>query len=143
MGNVAGPGDMIVAAPSIFVSTNDMESIRNSLDSLLILQNASGALPFSGTPFWEEVGDLAYSFTYHLHSLLNIALYYEYTNDLDYLQYVWKNFTLGLEFSISHIDQTGLMNVTTSADWLRAVSGHVSNMPASLQYVQSILMQGR
>lgn len=120
-----GPGDLVITAPTVFVSINDMESFRNGLDSLLVLQNASGALPYSGSPFWEA--RLSYSFTYHLHSLLNIALYYDYTNDLDYLQSVWTNFTLGLEFSISHVDDTGLLNVTTSADWLReGMGGHVS-----------------
>lgn len=112
----------MVAAPSIFVSTNDMGSIQNGLDSLLALQNASGALPYAGTPF-----NGGYSFTYHLHSLLDIDLYYQYTNDIAYLQGVWNMFTLGLEFSISHVDNTGLMNVTTESDWLRSgMGGHVS-----------------
>lgn len=112
----------MVAAPSIFVSTNDMGSIQNGLDSLLALQNASGALPYAGTPF-----NGGYSFTYHLHSLLDIDLYYQYTNDITYLQGVWNMFTLGLEFSISHVDNTGLMNVTTESDWLRSgMGGHVS-----------------
>lgn len=112
----------MVAAPTIFISTNDMDSIKNGLDSLLALQNASGALPYAGTPFGG-----GYSFTYHLHSLLDIDLYYQYTNDVAYLQDVWKNFTLGLAFSISHVDDTGLMNVTTSSDWLRSgMGGHVS-----------------
>lgn len=121
----AGPGDMVVTAPSMFVSTGDMVSIRNSLDSLLVLQNSSGALPVAGSPFFEILP--AYSFTYHLHNLLDIGLYYDYTEDLGYLQSVWKNFTLGLAFSLGHVDGTGLMNVTTSQDWLRVgMGGHVS-----------------
>lgn len=121
----SGPGDIVVAAPSIFVSTNDLDTIRNGLDSLLLLQNASGALPYAGSPF-QEITQL-YSFTYHLHSLLDIGLYYQYTGDLAYLRSVWKNFTLGLEFSLSHVDETGLLNVTTDADWLRVgMGGHVS-----------------
>lgn len=93
--------------------------------SLLALQNASGKLPYSGIPFSNS--ESTYSYTYHLHSLLDIALYYEYTNDLTFLQTVWKNFTLGLDFSTTSIDETGLMYVTTSADWLRAgMGGHVS-----------------
>lgn len=122
----SGPGDIVVAAPSILVSTNDMGSIKDGLESLLAIQNASGALPYAGSPFQEETG--SYSFTYHLHSLLDIDLYYQYTNDLAWLQGVWKNFTLGLVFSINHVDETGLLNVTTSADWLRAgMGGHVSD----------------
>lgn len=127
----AGPGDIVVAAPTILVSTNDMDSLRNSLDSLLALQNSSGALPYAGNPFWESVGE-PYSFTYHMHSLLDIGIYYEFTEDLGYLQSVWKNFTLGLEYTISFVDETGLLNVTTTPDWLRlGMGGHVSyNRPS-------------
>ncbi|CAN8098561.1 unnamed protein product [Discula destructiva] len=117
------PGDLVVTAPSTFVSTSDMVSIRNALDSLLQLQNASGALPYSGSPFQEILNP--YSFTYHLHNLLDIGLYYDYTEDLGYLQSVWKNFTLGLEFTLGHIDDTGLLDVTSGADWLRiGMGGH-------------------
>lgn len=120
-----GPGDIVVTAPSMFVSTGDMESIRNSLDSLLVLQNSSGALPYAGSPFQQT--EKTYSFTYHLHNLLDIGLYFDYTEDIDYLQSVWKNFTLGLGFSLGHVDGTGLMNVSTTADWLRVgMGGHVS-----------------
>lgn len=102
-----------------------MDTIRNSLEALLSLQNASGALPYAGSPFQETVQ--AYSFTYHMHSLLDIALYHEYTNDLTFLQSAWKNFTLGLNFTLGYVDDTGLLNVTTSADWLRVgMGGHVS-----------------
>jgi hypothetical protein len=38
------PGDMSVSFPSIFVSTNDLQSVKNSLNSLLALQNATGQL---------------------------------------------------------------------------------------------------
>lgn len=115
-----------MAAPTIFVSTNDMGSIRNGLESLLAIQNSSGALPYAGSPFQEETG--WYSFTYHLHNLLDIDLYYQFTNDLEFVQGVWKNFTLGLAFSISYVDDTGLLNVTTSNDWLRiGMGGHVSS----------------
>lgn len=104
-----------------------MDTIRNALDSLLALQNSTGALPYAGSPFVQKVG-FPFSFTYHLHNLLDIGLYYEYTNDLSYLQSVWKNFTLGLEFSLGFVDETGLMEVTTSPDWLRVgMGGHVSD----------------
>lgn len=112
-----------------------MDSIRNSLDSMLALQNSSGALPWAGMPFIEQI-DFAFSFTYHLHSLLDIALYYEYTNDLSYLQSVWRNFTLGLDFSLGFVDETGLMNVTTNFDWLRTgMGGHVSESDSKRTYL--------
>lgn len=127
------PGDLVVAAPSIFVSTGDMDSIRNALDSLLSLQNSSGALPYAGSPFIQVTK--LYSFTYHLHNLLDIALYYEYTNDLTYLQSVWGNFTLGLGFTLSYVDETGLLDVATDADWLRVgMGGHNIEANAILYY---------
>ncbi|KAJ4396746.1 hypothetical protein N0V93_000968 [Gnomoniopsis smithogilvyi] len=127
------PGDIVVTAPSMFVSTGDMVSIRNSLDSLLALQNSSGALPYAGSPFQQTFK--AYSFTYHLHNLLDVGLYYDYTEDLGYLQSVWNNFTLGLAFSLGHVDDTGLMNVSTSSDWLRVgMGGHNIEANAILYY---------
>ncbi len=119
------PGDMSVALPSIFVSTNDLDSVKNSLNSLLALQNVTtGLMPYAGYPF-DKMGIV--SFTYHLYSLIGISYYYHYTGDLDYLKSVWGNFTKGLAWSLSHIDSTGLMDVTASADWLRVgMGGHVS-----------------
>jgi len=45
------PGDMAVAMPSIFVSTNDLMSVQNSINALLMLQDSSGLLPYAGYPF--------------------------------------------------------------------------------------------
>lgn len=65
------PGDMFVALPSIFVSTNDLVPVKNSLDSLLALQNVStGMMPYAGYPF-SDLGIV--SFTYHLYSLIGIS----------------------------------------------------------------------
>ncbi|RDW88106.1 six-hairpin glycosidase-2 [Coleophoma cylindrospora] len=127
------PGDMSVAVPSIFVSTNDLDSVKNSLNSLLSLQNATtGMLPYAGIPF-SDLGVV--SFTYHLYSLIGISYYYQYTGDVAYLQSVWPNFTKGLGWSLGFIDSTGLMNVTSSADWLRVgMGGHNIEANAILYY---------
>lgn len=119
------PGDMSVALPSIFVSTNDLVSVKNSLDALLALQNATtGMMPYAGYPF-SDLGIV--SFTYHLYSLIGISYYYQYTGDLEYLRSNWEHFTRGLAWSLSYIDSSGMMNVTSSADWLRVgMGGHVS-----------------
>jgi len=119
------PGDMAVALPSIFVSTNDLESVRNSLTSLIVLQNATtGLMPYAGYPF-SDLGIV--SFTYHLYSLIGISYYYHYSGDLAYLENVWANFTKAIDWSLSYIDDTGLMNVTVgTSDWLRiGMGGHV------------------
>lgn len=119
------PGDMAIALPSIFVSTNDYESSKNALTSLLALQNATtGLMPYAGYPF-SSLGIV--SFTYHLYSLIGISYYYQYFGDLEYLKGHWGNFTAGLEWSLGFIDETGLMNVTSDADWLRVgMGGHVN-----------------
>ncbi|KAF8847178.1 Six-hairpin glycosidase [Acephala macrosclerotiorum] len=127
------PGDMSVSLPSIFVSTNDLVSVQNSLNSLLALQNAStGMLPYAGYPF-NELGIV--SFTYHLYSLIGISYYYQYSRDLAYLQSVWNHFTKGLAWSLSYIDDSGMMNVTSAADWLRVgMGGHNIEANAILYY---------
>ena len=119
------PGDMSIALPSVFVSTNDMLSVRNALDSLVSLQNATtGQMPYAGFPF-SDLGIV--SFTYHLYSLIGISYYHQYSGDVAYLRGKWDNFKRGLAWSLSYIDETGLMNVTSDADWLRVgMGGHVS-----------------
>ncbi|KAL9062352.1 MAG: hypothetical protein Q9157_008997 [Trypethelium eluteriae] len=117
------PGDMSVAVPSIFVSTNDLTSIRNGLSSLFVLQNSSGALPYAGVPFGQITG--AFSFTYHLYSLIGLYNYYVYSGDIAYLTAHWNQFKLALAYSLSFVDSSGLQNVTSSADWLRfGMGGH-------------------
>lgn len=111
------PGDMSVAVPSIFVSTNDLQSVQNSLNSLLSLQNATtGMLPYAGIPF-SDLGIV--SFTYHLYSLIGISYYYQYTGDVAYLRSLWPVFTKGtlpttyfdlsLEFYTNEINRSWLV----------------------------------
>lgn len=118
------PGDMAIAVPSIFVSTNDLTTIRDSLESLLRLQNGStGALPYAGLPFSQRVP--VFSFTYHLYSLIGIYDYYLYSGNRTYLSLNWERFKYGLNYSTSFIDASGMANVTSSADWLRfGMGGH-------------------
>ena len=112
------PGDMAIAVPSMAVSTYELSTIRDSLDSLLVLQNRStGALPYAGRPF--GTGMPTFSFTYHLYSLIGIFDYYLYTGDLAYVDQNWHTYKFALNYSLSFIDDSDLMNVTTSADWLR------------------------
>ena len=124
-------GDMSIAVPSIAVSTFDLISVQNSLDSLFAQQNrTSGQLPYAGIPF-----PSIYSATYHLYTLIGIADYYLWSSDLDYLNGKWDQWKLGLEFSLSFIDNSGMMNVTSSADWLRfGMGGHNIEANSILYY---------
>lgn len=128
------PGDILISQPGIFVSTYDMDMLRDSLDSLLVLQNTSGALPYAGRPFGTRLP--VWSFTYHLHSLTDIYDYYLYTGNQTYLNQTWSTYKSALNFSLSFIDDSGLANVTTSADWLRfGMGGHNIEANAILYYV--------
>lgn len=111
------PGDILISQPGIFVSTYNMEMLGESLNSLLVLQNASGALPYAGRPFGEQIG--VWSFTYHLHTLLDLDQYWTYTGNETYLEENWFRFKHAMNFSLSFIDDSGMAYVTTSADWLR------------------------
>ncbi|KAH8901378.1 bacterial alpha-L-rhamnosidase domain-containing protein [Thozetella sp. PMI_491] len=136
------PGDMAIAAASVFVSTNGLAAIRNSLDSLLSRQNqTTGALPWAGVPF-----PMIFSFTYHLYTLIGIHDYYMYSGDIQYICTNWDLFKLALNYSLSFVDDSGLANVTSSADWLRSGMGgynieanailfHVLNLGLSLAKV--------
>lgn len=67
--------DMAIAVPAVVVSTNDVISIENALNSLFAIQNAStGQLPYAGKPFFPVL-----SFTYHLYTLIGVADHYLYT----------------------------------------------------------------
>ncbi|KAF2633038.1 glycoside hydrolase family 78 protein [Macroventuria anomochaeta] len=123
-------GDMAIAVPGVVVSTNDVISIENSLNSLFDIQAANGRLPYAGRPFPNSV-----SFTYHLYTLIGVADHYLYTGDIDYLRSLWDQWKLGLSWSLSYIDSSGLMNVTSPADWLRfGMGGHNVEANAILYY---------
>nr|OQO15778.1 hypothetical protein B0A51_17389 [Rachicladosporium sp. CCFEE 5018] len=127
------PGDMAIAVPSIVVSYYDLVSVRDSLDSLYKLQNTStGQMPYAGTPFNERG---IFSFTYHLYSLIAVADYYLYSADLSYAADKWEQYKFALKYSLSTIDDSGMMNVTSSADWLRfGMGGHNIEANAILYY---------
>jgi hypothetical protein len=69
--------DMAIAVPAVAVSTNDVISIENSLNSLFDVQTATGQLPYAGRPFPQ-----IFSFTYHLYTLIGVADHYLYTVSL-------------------------------------------------------------
>lgn len=118
------PGDVVISAPSVFVSTNSLDGIKNGIDSLFILQQPDGRLPWAGTPFTSP-GYFPFSFTYHLYTLLDLHLYYLYTGDIDYLTKYWTQYKKAIQWSIATVDSSGMANVTSSNDWLRSgMGGH-------------------
>lgn len=117
------PGDIAISMPSVVVSYYDLAPIADSLNSMFELQNKStGQLPYAGVPFNERG---IFSFTYHMYSLLDVADYFLYSGDLEYVQNKWDQWVFGLNYSLSTVDDSGMMNVTSSADWLRfGMGGH-------------------
>jgi len=123
------PGDLGIATPTAYASTNELESTRNALTTLYNMQNSAGELPYSGPPF-----NLWGSDTYHLWTLNGTSTYYNYTADKAWLDSVWSKFTRGMTFIINKIDGTGLLNVTNTADWARSGQGGLNLEANALMY---------
>jgi hypothetical protein len=102
-----------VAFPAIAVSTYDLISVSNGLDSLFAEQTVSGQLPYAGFPFPTPPTTL--SFTYHLYSLIAVSNHFLWSGDVAYLQGKWEGWKRAMAWSLGTIDETGLMNVTSSA----------------------------
>ncbi|ETS85125.1 hypothetical protein PFICI_03150 [Pestalotiopsis fici W106-1] len=119
---VVWPGDIAISGPSIFVSTNSLEPVRNALDSLFLYQEMDGRLPAAGYPLAQL---FAWSFTYHCHTLNDAYDYFMFTGDTLYLASLWDQYTLGIHYLLQFVDSSGLANVTSTSDWGRSgMSGH-------------------
>jgi Bacterial alpha-L-rhamnosidase 6 hairpin glycosidase domain len=113
------PGDMGIAVPTAFVSTNDLISTRNSLSTHYQHQNSiTGELPFAGP----EVNFYG-SDTYHMWTLVGTANYYLYSGDRSWLDGIWAQYKAGVTYITNKIDSRGLLYVTGTADWARSDQG--------------------
>jgi hypothetical protein len=118
------PGDIIISAPAAFVSTGSLDGTVNAIDSLFLLQQPNGQLPWAGVPFTGS-GRFPFSFTYHLYTLLDVYLYYLYSGDIAYLTRYWSQYKLAISWSLGTIDNSGMANITSPNDWLRSgMGGH-------------------
>ncbi|KAJ6021483.1 hypothetical protein N7540_006987 [Penicillium herquei] len=127
------PGDMAISLESIAVSTGDLYSVRMGLESLLALQKADGQLPYAGTPF-NLYGITSY--TYHLHNLIGVSFLYRFSGDTAWLSSYWDQYVRGIEWALEAVDDSGLANVTWSADWLRyGMGGHNIEANGILHFV--------
>ncbi|GJE95602.1 glycoside hydrolase family 78 protein [Phanerochaete sordida] len=113
------PGDMGVAVPTQFVSTNDLLPTRNALSTMFAaLDPRTGALPESGPPLSQTGSD-----TYHMWTLVGTHNYVRFAGDVAWLQGVWANYTKAVGFVLAKVDGSGLMNVTGLRDWARLGGG--------------------
>ncbi|KAK6987718.1 Six-hairpin glycosidase [Favolaschia claudopus] len=117
------PGDMGIAVPTQFVSTNDLIPTRNALSTMFAAINPkTGALPESGPPLSQLDSD-----TYHSWTLIGTHNYYLYSGDIEWLQTIWTNYTKAVAFLEAKVDPTvGLMNVTGLRDWARLGGGGIN-----------------
>lgn len=113
------PGDMGVSLPTEYVSTDDLVATRNSLTTIYQHQNTStGELPYAGPEF-----NFTGSDTYHLWTLIGTSTYYLYSADKSWLDGIWSQYQLGVNYSLGKVDSNGLMNVTGTNDWARNDQG--------------------
>ncbi|KAJ7743495.1 Six-hairpin glycosidase [Mycena maculata] len=114
------PGDMGIAVPTQFVSTNDLIPTRNALGTMFSNINpVTGALPESGPPLSQLGSD-----TYHCWTLIGTHNYYLYSGDIEWLQTIWANYTKAVAFLENKVDPAvGLMNITGLRDWARQGGG--------------------
>jgi hypothetical protein len=112
------PGDLGVAVPTSYVSTDDMVSVRNALDTLYDKQQVTGELPFAGP----EVNFYG-SDTYHMWTLVGTANYYTYTDDKAWLRKHFSQYRAGVRFILDKVDAQGLLSVTGTNDWARSGQG--------------------
>ena len=123
-------GDLGVALPSQYASTNDVISTRNALTTLYGIQASNGELPWAGPP-WTN---MPHSDTYHAWALLGSSTYYSYSGDRAWLDSVWAKYQLGMSYIIGKIDANGLLNVTGTADWARGGQGGENIQANALLY---------
>ncbi|MFE2427668.1 trehalase family glycosidase [Streptomyces sp. NPDC059373] len=112
------PGDLGIAVPTQYASTNDLVPTRNALTTMYDAQSSAGEIPWSGPPF-----NLTGSDTYHTWTLLGTATYYTYSADRAWLDSEWANYKRGMTFIINKIDGNNLLNVTRTQDWARVGQG--------------------
>ncbi|KAB8078539.1 Six-hairpin glycosidase-like protein [Aspergillus leporis] len=125
------PGDMGIAVPSAFVSTGDLESVKNALQVMYDTQDAStGAFDESGPPLSQKNSD-----TYHMWSMIGTYNYLLYTNDTAFLSKNWNKYQKAMEYIYKKVDNsTGLLNVTGTRDWARWQQGY-NNTQAQIMQV--------
>jgi len=125
-------GDMTIAVPGIGVSTYDLDSIRNALETLFAHQYGNWELPYAGPPmgFNGEFSD-----TYHMHALLGVYNYVHYSGDIDWLSNYWLRYTNALEYSLAKISKSnGLFFATSGNDWLRPGMGGFNSEANAIFY---------
>ncbi|KAK6344887.1 hypothetical protein TWF718_006839 [Orbilia javanica] len=126
-------GDMTIAVPGIAVSTYDLDSIKNALETLFAHQYWDGGMPYAGPPMGSH-GE--YSDTYHLHALLGVWNYVHYSGDVSWMARYWSAYRRALRVSMRRWNRyRGLFWCWSTADWLRPGQGGYNSEANGIFYL--------
>eukprot|EP01052_Picozoa_sp_SAG31_P009718 SAG31_NODE_517_length_14689_cov_5.110487_9_plen_621_part_00 len=125
------PGDMGVSVGTALVTTGDVNSSINSLETLLQLQSPDGMLPYVGPavfcqkPYGEECATRgAYnSDMYHMWAVVGASNIFLHTSDLVWLRSIWPKYLKAVGAAQAKVKGNGLMAVNKAADWARGGQG--------------------
>lgn len=118
-------GDLSIEGPTLFYSTNTADYIKGSLELLGSYTGsngyATGDMPPQNpiSPTRPANTAYPYSATYSMYFVRNLALYYEYTGDLKFVQQEWPIAQDELAWSARQVDANGLFATDNGdgADW--------------------------
>ncbi|KAK1725875.1 alpha-L-rhamnosidase [Colletotrichum acutatum] len=124
------PGDMGVAVPSAFVSTGDLESARNAIQTMFDFQRDSGIFPRAGPPYLDATSD-----AYHMWTMIGAYNYVLFSGDTDWLAANWATYLKAMDYIYGKIiPETGILNATAAGDWARYVNSLNGSAPNMLLY---------
>ncbi|KAF2202924.1 Six-hairpin glycosidase [Delitschia confertaspora ATCC 74209] len=127
------PGDMGIAVPSTFVSTGDLESVKNALQVMYDYQNKDGSFPEAGPPLLQQNSD-----TYHMWTMIGTYNYMLYTDDSPFVQKNWAKYQRAMTYVYNKVDNSGLLNQTGTRDWARWQTGF-NNSEANVILYRTLL----
>ncbi|KAF6817097.1 bacterial alpha-l-rhamnosidase domain-containing protein [Colletotrichum plurivorum] len=124
------PGDMGVAVPSAFVSTGDLESAKNAIQTMFEFQQPSGIFPRAGPPYLDAASD-----TYHMWTMIGAYNYVLFSGDLAWLETHWPTYLRAMGYIYAKIiPETGVLNATATGDWARYINSVNGSAPNMLLY---------
>ncbi|KAG7132579.1 hypothetical protein HYQ45_009096 [Verticillium longisporum] len=125
------PGDMGVAVPAAFVSTGDLESARNAIETMFEFQEPSGIFPRAGPPYLDATSD-----TYHMWTMIGAYNYVLYSGDLDWLNAHWATYRKAMDYIYGKVlpAPSGLLNASATGDWARYINSMNGSAPNMLLY---------
>ncbi|HEY2694369.1 MAG TPA: trehalase family glycosidase [Pseudonocardiaceae bacterium] len=117
-------GDLGIALPTEYASTDDVTSGGNGLAALWQHQAANGELPYEGPP--TPASSVPGSDTYHLWAMIGTSDYYDYSDNIAWLRSIWPKYQNAMSFILSRMDNnTGLLAEASgeTGDWAGTAHG--------------------